>query len=224
MHSHTHEPPAKAERDALTAERFAIAAETVKQLADPTRMRVFLELCHKELCVSALASLLVVSSPAVFHHLRSLKEHALLESRRAGKEVYYRAADSELCRLLHRTVEELLAVSCPQEHEDSAEEIARSAHEYLVTHLSERITIDTLSHKFAINPTTLKQAFKEVYGDAIASHVTAHRMEKAQRLLKTTSAPVAHIAKEVGYESQSRFTAAYRRRYGHTPTEERERG
>ena len=95
MHSHTHEPPTKAERDALTAERFAIAAETVKQLADPTRMRVFLELCHKELCVSALASLLDVSSPAVFHHLRSLKEHALLESRRAGKEVYYRAADTE---------------------------------------------------------------------------------------------------------------------------------
>jgi AraC-like DNA-binding protein len=124
---------------------------------------------------------------------------------------------------LHRTVEELLAVSCPQAHEGSAEEIARKAHEYLVTHLSERVTIDTLSRKFAINPTTLKQAFKEVYGDAIASHVTSHRMKKAQKLLQTTSAPVSYIAKEVGYESQSRFTAAYRRHYGYTPTAERER-
>jgi DNA-binding transcriptional ArsR family regulator len=54
-----------------------------------------------------------MSSPAVSHHLRPLKNSGLIVSRREGKEVYYRAADTEECRLLHRMIEEVMEIKCP---------------------------------------------------------------------------------------------------------------
>jgi len=54
-----------------------------------------------------------MSSPAVSHHLRQLKNAGLIVSRREGKEVYYKAADTEQSRLLHIMIEQVLKITCP---------------------------------------------------------------------------------------------------------------
>ena len=59
-------------------------------------------------------ALVDMTSPAVSHHLRQLRSSGLIVSRREGKEVYYRAADTEQSRLLHRVIEETMAISCPE--------------------------------------------------------------------------------------------------------------
>ena len=56
-------------------------------------------------------------------------------------------------------------------------------HNYLIEHISERITIETLSREFLMNTTTLKTVFKKVYGTTIAAHMKQHRMELAAGLL-----------------------------------------
>ncbi len=94
-------------------ETIATVSEALKQLGDPSRLRVFWLLCHTEECVSDIAALVGMSSPAVSHHLRLLKAAGLLDTRRVGKEVYYRAADSDLVRKLHTTIEEVARISCP---------------------------------------------------------------------------------------------------------------
>ena len=48
-------------------------------------------------------------------------------------------------------------------------------------------------------------------------------MEEAARLLTATQDDVAAIARAVGYESQSRFTAAFKETYGELPSEYRRR-
>ena len=83
------------------------------------------------------------------------------------------------------------------------------------------ITIEELTHLYPINPTTLKEVFKDVYGTSIAAHLKKHRMEKAAQLLRETDLPVAEVARQVGYESQSKFTAQFKRAYGLPPTEYR---
>ena len=55
-----------------------------------------------------------MSSPAVSHHLRPLKNSGLIVSRREGKEVYYRAADTAQSRLLHQMIEQVMAIACPE--------------------------------------------------------------------------------------------------------------
>lgn len=204
--------------------RFSAASDLFKQLSDPTRVRIFWLLSHQEECVINIAAMLDMSSPAVSHHLRSLTEAGLLSSRRDGKEVYYRAADTEGIRLLHQMVEQVMDVACPEKAVDfqgSQEEIVRNVHHYLMEHLSQRITIEELSREFLMNTTSLKKAFKAVYGTTLAAHMKLHRLEQAAHLLTQTQDDIAAIAKAVGYESPSRFSAAFREQYGLLPAEYR---
>ena len=112
-------------------------------------------------------------------------------------------------------------LSRPAEYESAQVEIIHSVHAYLLEHICERTTIEQLSRLFAMNPTTLKSLFKAVYGDSIASHTKAHRMEAAARLLTNTSLSLNEVASAIGYESQSRFSAAFRETYGKLPSEYR---
>ena len=97
---------------------IAGVSEAMKQLGDPSRLRIFWLLCHCEECVLNIAAIVNMSSPAVSHHLRLLKSSGLIVSRREGKEVYYKAADTAQARLLHHVIEELVEITCP----DCAEE------------------------------------------------------------------------------------------------------
>ena len=94
-------------------EEFHTVSDIFKQLCDGSRIRIFSILCHCEECVINLASLVDMTSPAVSHHLRQLKSSGLIVSRRVGKEVYYKAADTEQAQLLHEIIEKLVEISCP---------------------------------------------------------------------------------------------------------------
>lgn len=93
---------------------FQTVAEVFKQLDDTTRIRIFWLLCHCEECVLNISAMMKMSSPAVSHHLRPLKNSGLVVSRREGKEVYYRAADTEQSRLLHQMIERIMEITCPE--------------------------------------------------------------------------------------------------------------
>lgn len=95
-------------------ESFQMVSSLFKQLGDPTRLRIFWILCHCEECVLNIAALLNMSSPAVSHHLRPLKNSGLITSRRIGKEVYYKAARTEQTKLLHDMMEKVMQITCFQ--------------------------------------------------------------------------------------------------------------
>lgn len=94
-------------------EEFQIVADIFKQLCDRSRIRIFWILCHYEECVVNLAAMVDMTSPAVSHHLRQLKRSGLIVSRRNGKEVYYKAADTQQAQLLHHIIEKMVEISCP---------------------------------------------------------------------------------------------------------------
>ena len=94
--------------------QFQIVSDIFKQLSDSNRTRIFWLLCHCEECVLNISSLMNMSSPAVSHHLKQLKANGLIVSRRGGKEVYYRAADTQQSALLHRVIEETMEIVCPR--------------------------------------------------------------------------------------------------------------
>ena len=96
------------------AENFKVASEFFKLLSDSTRIRIFWLLSHKEECVINIAAMLGMSSPAVSHHLRALTDSGLIVSRRDGKEVYYRAAQTEQAEALHHMIEKIVKITCPQ--------------------------------------------------------------------------------------------------------------
>ena len=94
---------------------FQTIAEIFKQLGDTTRIRIFFLLCHCEECVINISALLDMSSPAISHHLRPLRNSGLIVSRREGKDVYYRAADTPHSQLLHQMIEQVMEITCPKQ-------------------------------------------------------------------------------------------------------------
>jgi len=93
---------------------FQTVADIFKQLGDGSRIRIFWLLCHCEECVINISAMMNMSSPAVSHHLRPLRNRGLIVSRRVGKEVYYKAADTQQSQLLHHMIEQVMEITCPQ--------------------------------------------------------------------------------------------------------------
>ena len=113
-HHHANGEPAAALRAELEkVQDFQSVAEMFARMGDTTRVRVFWLLCHREECVVNISAMLDMSSPAVSHHLRALRTGGLIVSRREGKEVYYRAADTEQARLMHTAIEQVMKITCP---------------------------------------------------------------------------------------------------------------
>ena len=102
-------------RELAKTDKFQTIADVFRQLGDPTRVRIFWLLCHCEECVVNISAMMDMSSPAVSHHLRPLRNSGLIVSRRDGKEVYYRAADTAQARLLHQMIERVMEITCPEE-------------------------------------------------------------------------------------------------------------
>lgn len=95
------------------SDSFLQAAAIFQQLSDGSRLRILWLLCHSEECGINIAAAVEMSNAAVSHHLKSLKLHGLVSSRRSGKEVYYTLADTETARLVHRMIDAFFSVGCP---------------------------------------------------------------------------------------------------------------
>ena len=117
---HDHGQTIEQELDQMpSVENFQTVADIFKQLGDGSRIRIFWLLCHCEECVINLSSMVNMTSPAVSHHLKQLKAGGLILSRREGKEVYYKAAETEQAQLLHHMIEHLVEIACPSAPENS---------------------------------------------------------------------------------------------------------
>jgi DNA-binding transcriptional ArsR family regulator len=74
----------------LTRERAEVAAGRARALSDPTRLTLAAALLEaSELCVCDLAWIAERSQALVSHHVRALRSHGIVRSRREGKMVMY---------------------------------------------------------------------------------------------------------------------------------------
>lgn len=78
-------------------------------------------------------------------------------------------------------------------------------------------TVDSLAQAFHLSPSTLRRRL-DGCGAAVAALVREVRLEIALSLLQTTRLPIGEIAQRCGWESHSRFTAAFQERWGFAPS------
>ncbi len=123
--------------------------------------------------------------------------------------------------LLYLTKMEFTPQNKLVEYQFELTETIRKIHDQLLQHMEQRITIEELSKQYLINQTTLKNVFKSVYGTSIAAHIKEHRMRQAARMLIESNMNIAEIAQAVGYDSQSKFTTAFKAYFKVLPREYR---
>ena len=114
-HNHNISPVSKnIQKELDNIDKFQLIADIFKQLGDTTRVRLFWLLCHCEECVLNISAMMKMTSPAISHHLRALRNKGLVSSRRVGKEVYYKSSNTEESILLHKMIERILMITCPE--------------------------------------------------------------------------------------------------------------
>lgn len=115
---------------------------------------------------------------------------------------------SLLCHIGHSDILSLLA--SPQ--------IKDRLHELLVEQGGHELTIEHICEQLAMSESTLRRKLK-LEGTSVQEIKDRSRLGLALHLLQTTRHPIGVIADKCGYQSQSRFTERFKKRFGLTPSE-----
>ena len=76
----------------------------IKALADETRLRTLLSLSEGELCVCQIVELMGLAPSTISKHMSILKQARLVESRKEGRWMYFRLANSTAPALVRQTL------------------------------------------------------------------------------------------------------------------------
>lgn len=97
----------------------------------------------------------------------------------------------------------------------------RAARNYILEHISQPISTETLASALRMNRTYLCNLFARETGMTVNQYVTYVKMEEAQRLLRVTRKSIAEVGSYLGFSSQSYFQKVFKKCMGVTPGEYR---
>ncbi|WP_082112884.1 AraC family transcriptional regulator [Pseudoxanthomonas suwonensis] len=78
-------------------------------------------------------------------------------------------------------------------------------------------TLEELARVAGTSRSVLAERFQHLVGTSPMQYLTQWRLAMAANLLSRSSAPLANIAEEVGYQTDTSFIRAFRREYGMPP-------
>ena len=83
------------------------------------------------------------------------------------------------------------------------------------------MSLSVLAEEFHLNPQYISQLFKNEIGVGFLAYLTNIRMEKAKKLLLSTSLSIAEVAEQSGYGDYRVFTKVFKKTEGITPSQYR---
>lgn len=108
-----------------------------------------------------------------------------------------------------------------KEPEEQEERTITLLTRYLQEHMAEELSLSVLAEQFYLNPQYISQLFKNEIGVGFLTYLTNIRMEKAKKLLLSTSYSIAEVAEQSGYGDYRVFTKVFKKTEGITPSQYR---
>lgn len=97
------------------------------------------------------------------------------------------------------------------------------ARDYLVQHLALPPSLPELARLAGLNEFKLKKGFKELFGQTVFGYLSDYRLADAKAQLQERQKTASELAFELGYSSVQHFSAAFKKKFGVSPTALRER-
>lgn len=92
------------------------------------------------------------------------------------------------------------------------------ARRYMEEHYAEDLHVDDVAREAAISTSQLIRLFKRQLGTTPHSYLLRYRITQAKELLAETTIPVASIARQVGFASESNFSYRFGEMCGQSPS------
>lgn len=112
-------------------------------------------------------------------------------------------------------------ISASAEPEKQEERTITGITRYLQEYLAEDLSLSVLAEEFHLNPQYISQLFKNEIGVSFLAYLTNIRMEKAKKLLLSTSLSITVVADQSGYGDYRVFTKVFKKSEGITPSQYR---
>ncbi|MGO1069429.1 helix-turn-helix domain-containing protein [Lysobacter sp. CA199] len=155
----------------------------------------------------------------------------------AARLAHLSQATDDLAAMLRESLGQSLCLHLLREHGVGADAAAsqppvpslslaqrRRIEDYIQAHLDERITLDALTRLTALSTHRLLIAFRDAFGVTPIQYVLGERLRRACLRLRAGDDDIATIAVECGFSSHSHLSAVFKKRYGITPKQYRQRG
>src|SRR6185295_4909604 len=78
-------------------------------------------------------------------------------------------------------------------------------------------TVEDLAHRVGMSRSALAQRFADLIGVAPMQYLAQWRLRLAARQLRLSDRPLASVAEDVGYDSETAFNRAFKREFGVPP-------
>ena len=96
---------------------------------------------------------------------------------------------------------------------------------YMERHFTEKLTLEQLAGVGGMSVSKLCHDFRRIYGCTVVSHILNLRLTYARNFIQTNrEARTKDAALSCGFEDVSYFCKAYKKKFGKTPAQDRERG
>lgn len=115
------------------------------------------------------------------------------------------------------------AANISTKKDEHGNHLVRQAQTYIQENYQKDLSLDELSKELDISPYYFSKLFKEETGSNFVEYLTSLRMSRAKELLKDENRSMKEICMEVGYSDPNYFSRIFKRNFGVTPTEYRER-
>ena len=93
---------------------------------------------------------------------------------------------------------------------------------FIDANIEERITLEVLAQVAGMSRMYFAAQFRAATGQSPRDYLTFRRIGKAKRMLRDPARSIVDIAMDVGFQTQSHFTAVFKRTAGTTPARWRE--
>ena len=94
---------------------------------------------------------------------------------------------------------------------------------YIDEHLDEKLDLETLASVSCFSAFHFHRIMRAHLNESLGSYIIRQRMQIAAHLLQHSGSPVSVIAYEVGYETPSSLSKAFKNHFGVSPSEYREK-
>lgn len=110
-----------------------------------------------------------------------------------------------------------------RERNSGASEIVKYIKKYIQVHYAEDLSLDKLGELVHLHPVYLSRLFKDQAGERLSNYILKVRLNRGAELLADSSLRVNEICQMVGYQKTHYFIQVFKKQFGETPQQYRQR-